>query len=208
MRALPRGRPISIHAPRTGSDALTLSRAATATISIHAPRTGSDVVRVVPVHRAGDFNPRSPYGERPGQQRKRAGKDRISIHAPRTGSDRRHDLTGTNSRDFNPRSPYGERLRVGKVKFVCFLFQSTLPVRGATCDFKRSMRGMDISIHAPRTGSDTVEVSGYGAFDGFQSTLPVRGATIPFLPLSQGRKISIHAPRTGSDVSGRRSNGA
>ena len=105
-------------------------------------------------------------------------RHRISIHAPRTGSD---VFVLSQLR----------RLRI---------FQSTLPARGATFSFRRVAqldldfnprsphgerqdraflnRRIEISIHAPRTGSD----------DG------------------RGRKkrsknlISIHAPRTGSDV--------
>ena len=55
-------------------------------------------------------------------------------------------------------------------------FQSTLPARGATTSISSTSSTSKISIHAPRTGSD--------------SALSVR------LP---GRTISIHAPRTGSD---------
>ena len=103
-------------------------------ISIHAPRTGSD--RAVPgdVQRAGG----------------------ISIHAPRTGSDempsssiwamplfqstlpargatRTACCACAQTRHFNPRSPHGER------RLLLRLLQNALP----------------ISIHAPRTGSDS-----------------------------------------------------
>ena len=57
-----------------------------------------------------DFNPRSPHGERRGDDRALRTAPRISIHAPRTGSDQKSD--GTHGRffdDFNPRSPHGER---------------------------------------------------------------------------------------------------
>ncbi len=37
---------ISIHAPRTGSDAVEMSSIVSDKISIHAPRTGSDAVTV------------------------------------------------------------------------------------------------------------------------------------------------------------------
>ena len=58
---------ISIHAPRTGSDCVILSARGRASISIHAPRTGSDdYVCIIP---------NCPII--------------ISIHAPRTGSDTR-----------------------------------------------------------------------------------------------------------------------
>ena len=56
-------------------------------------------------------------------------------------------------------------------------FQSTLPVRGATRNPRRRRRGARISIHAPREGSDSLYKS------------PVQGR----------QYISIHAPREGSD---------
>ena len=100
---------ISIHAPRTGSDASACSlsirarrfqstlpaRGATVaadvqergdSISIHAPRTGSDCLRCRRAAFRAYFNPRSPHGERQGESRRDYLRD-ISIHAPRTGSD-------------------------------------------------------------------------------------------------------------------------
>ena len=57
--------PISIHAPRTGSDDLLSRRLFLFTISIHAPRTGSDFTQSQMLVFVNDFNPRSPHGERP-----------------------------------------------------------------------------------------------------------------------------------------------
>ena len=57
-------------------------------------------------------------------------------------------------------------------------FQSTLPVRGATQEGNTPGGNQDISIHAPREGSD----------------LTTKSATLP------RKVISIHAPREGSDV--------
>ena len=55
---------------------------------------------------------------------------------------------------FNPRSPCGER-RQGKAKLLLeLLFQSTLPVRGATGVLAVQFHGSCISIHAPHAGSD------------------------------------------------------
>ena len=81
-------------------------------------------------------------------------------------------------------------------------FQSTLPARGATRRKRASGAGLDISIHAPRTGSDTWlcfpaetatnfnprsphgerRAKGAQALSPapFQSTLPARGATDAF----------------------------
>ena len=101
---------------------------------------------------------------------------------------------------FNPRSPWGERPAAGSKAGVFF----------------------QISIHAPRGGSDYIytdnldEVFDFNprspwgerlapakqpSFAGeFQSTLPVGGATRNQLPEQANRRISIHAPRGGSDL--------
>ena len=123
-------------------------------ISIHAPRAGSDFfwfnIHTLLFH----FNPRSPCGERQGDTGAKGDPGDISIHAPRAGSDRgqpRTKATGSyfnprspcgerqhNPRaeaaraDFNPRSPCGERLKPGYAYVHFEQFQSTLPVRGAT----------------------------------------------------------------------------
>mgnify|MGYP007069513703 CR=1 FL=1 len=56
-------------------------------ISIHAPRVGSDVVSADRNDTGQNFNPRSPCGERPSPLRAPAEALAISIHAPRVGSD-------------------------------------------------------------------------------------------------------------------------
>ena len=78
--------------------------------------------------------------------------------------------------DFNPRSPHGER------RDVLATYWETLK----------------ISIHAPRTGSDSIRRRDTLSRQ-FQSTLPARGATKSDWEDLLKRWISIHAPRTGSD---------
>ena len=133
--ALRRSRPgISIHAPRVGSDlGDSESDVAQLTISIHAPRVGSDG-RLFPRQSPyKDFNPRSPCGERPAGGGAAAHKESISIHAPRVGSDVNWD-NGQRiaNRNFNPRSPCGERQAILTSLRAMVIFQSTLPVWGAT----------------------------------------------------------------------------
>mgnify|MGYP007102225726 CR=1 FL=1 len=123
----------------------------------------------------------------------------ISIHAPREGSD----------------EGGGGHVRISRV------FQSTLPVRGATQAGYYGILYTYISIHAPREGSDWRTTPPHLSPFTFQSTLPVRGATftIPLKPVTKkfqstlpvrgatttltqsfpGIWISIHAPREGSD---------
>ena len=148
---------------------------------------------------------------------------RISIHAPRVGS----DTWGIAPFQvlcvyFNPRSPCGERrlsrLRPSKSR----LFQSTLPVWGATfrhctphillsisihaprvgsdLPFRPFSLRSSISIHAPRVGSDSAYSVSDFRQDVFQSTLPVWGATKLYLKIEKRNYISIHAPRVGSDT--------
>ena len=77
-------------------------------------------------------------------------------------------------------------------------FQSTLPARGATITPNSVSNKINISIHAPRTGSDAITLhTSYGVK--FQSTLPARGATAGYVHIGNTLTISIHAPRTGSD---------
>ena len=147
-----------------------------ACISIHAPCTGSDLSRRRPQIKSSNFNPRSLYGERrngdcchdksasfqstlpvrgaTNSTMISSALPIISIHAPCTGSDvalqKREQgfvisihapCTGSDQDD---RFPWAERK----------VFQSTLPVRGATTLFVPHCRAARISIHAPCTGSD------------------------------------------------------
>ena len=79
----------------------------------------------------------------------------ISIHAPLAGSDQTQCLHNLCRRDFNPRSPCGERLLRRSFQDSFSLFQSTLPLRGATPIGFRLNPVEIISIHAPLAGSDT-----------------------------------------------------
>ena len=82
--------------------------------------------------------------------------------------------------NFNPRSPHGERRR------GLFI----------------GMRTQDISIHAPRTGSDVI-FAGTWRLRKISIHAPRTGSDGCSLPCSTHRSlISIHAPRTGSDASG------
>ena len=100
------------------------------------------------------FNPRSPHGERRSVKRTKHGRDIFQSTLPARGA--------TVSPEPIPASAP--------------LFQSTLPARGATPSQYTQQRNVQISIHAPRTGSDQTG-----------------GDTL------WQREISIHAPRTGSD---------
>ena len=149
-----------------------------------------------------DFNPHSPYGERPPLRGDLLSIHSISIHTPHTGSDASlnrlycfgflfqstlpirgatsyHSFSWLPLRYFNPHSPYGERLKLTMTSIMTIIFQSTLPIRGATTAYISMAPIAVISIHTPHTGSDLL------------LSLLVLGTKI----------ISIHTPHTGSDDS-------
>ena len=146
------------------------------------------------------FNPHSPCGERPIKQPFPLFFPCISIHTPHAGSDIFSDQVDKFFSDFNPHSPCGERPNRSFSSSFVSLFQSTLPMRGAT-------------------GSDSHSAI---LVLTFQSTLPMRGATLfsaslillsfyfnPHSPCGERRykwyiflntnNISIHTPHAGSD---------
>ena len=103
--------PISIHAPRMGSDcspgAIVV---AMSEFQSTLPGWGATHVASESRGRRFDFNPRSPDGERRFDAHDGAHEGGISIHAPRMGSDRpRLRAPAAICGYFNPRSPDGER---------------------------------------------------------------------------------------------------
>ena len=169
-------------------------------ISIHAPRTGSDQTATGAERLSNHFNPRSPHGERHAAALEAARIAQISIHAPRTGSDVLA-LVKSHKRQISIHAPRtGSDYTMTQATLYIGLFQSTLPARGATdgrgCGHRgqgyfnpRSPHGerlvrrqplcrvLGISIHAPRTGSDIISRQTIFVASRFQSTLPARGAT-------------------------------
>ena len=124
-------------------------------ISIHAPREGSDPRTISGIRATGYFNPRSPRGERP-----------VCI------------LIGNINIIFQSTLPARGATECGKpTPKSCIRFQSTLPARGATAAMKKYGWTEQISIHAPREGSDLCYLFSLLCYN-----------------------ISIHAPREGSDA--------
>ena len=78
---------------------------------------------------------------------------------------------------FNPHSPCGERLLLSDQEQITVIFQSTLPMRGATTVYEDSYDTSYISIHTPHAGSDPYADYLNDIYGG----------------------ISIHTPHAGSD---------
>ena len=78
-------------------------------ISIHAPREGSDAPRQTQGVPDMDFNPRSPRGERPPLLRHCISYSRFQSTLPARGATLSAYHTSSSAFYFNPRSPRGER---------------------------------------------------------------------------------------------------
>ena len=190
-------------------------------ISIHAPREGSDQqLRAAPSLDA-YFNPRSPRGERrrcsdhrgrrsgfqstlPARgatrlRRSVTGEDIFQSTLPARGATQFYTLLLSTLRNFNPRSPRGERRPDPRPPHCANHFNPRSPRGERQRDQHRQPIRRSISIHAPREGSDAIAQNIAFCGAAFQSTLPARGATSEPAPHEASGRISIHAPREGSD---------
>ena len=172
-------------------------------ISIHAPLAGCDSLGLLFGCRINHFNPRTPCGVRRGMAQ---GARFCGRHFnPRTPCGVRlrglRQLPG--GADFNPRTPCGVRQKWAVERGKKEVFQSTHPLRGATCSHPLMPVKRMISIHAPLAGCDCggrppdrrgmdfnprtpcgVRPSRRARRQqaaGFQSTHPLRGATMALL---------------------------
>ena len=124
----------------------------------------------------------------------------ISIHAPREGSDFSLARCIGVTVYFYPRSPRGERrrrLQPGRRLGDDFYPRSPRGERQA--GLQEMLQAAEISIHAPREGSDVNRSASLSRRSSFLSTLPARGATADNSNRMGVSLISIHAPREGSD---------
>ena len=217
---------ISIHAPRTGSDAAdyrantaddkfqsTLPARGATRARVYArtfitfqstlPARGATLYHSCLVVTIRNFNPRSPHGERRRDLRDLVCRRVISIHAPRTGSDRRYAAAGCEMIEISIHAPRTGSDRAGTFQPVTNSpFQSTLPARGATVCRQRKWCVIAVFQSTLPARGATRRWRGRRKRKIFQSTLPARGATTLSPEILDSHKtISIHAPRTGSDVS-------
>ena len=123
------------------------------------------------------YRPRQRYGistrAQPGVGIQRL----ISIRAPLAGSDLAQSLFRTRRTYFNPRSPFGERPEFTALPTRVDIFQSALPLRGATSvDADQSPDVMRFQSALPLRGATSLPRS-HRSKRIFQSALPLRGAT-------------------------------
>ena len=166
-------------------------------VSTHAPLAGSDFTFGFAVPATACFNPRSPCGERPRRTRPTRPSASFNPRSP-CGERRAARLWRITNERFNPRSPCGERrssapaghlgvlvsthaplagsdAELGLIELTTYVFQPTLPLRGATrCPSPSSPGGTCFNPRSPcgERPHEPVQVPWM-----FQPTLPLRGAT-------------------------------
>ena len=192
---------ISIHAPRGGATCLDEACAKKVMISIHAPRGGSDIFSQSVFLLIPNFNPRSPWGERLCSTGFREVREIISIHAPRGGSDHSGIIGGFRGSLISIHAPRGgsdrslifpafwSRISIHAPRggsdpsFFIYcssadLFQSTLPVGGATgSGYFFFLTRPNFNPRSP-WGERRIIILRLFEMHQFQSTLPVGGATL------------------------------
>ena len=146
-----------------------------------------------------NFNPRSPHGERQKlcEELQEIAESQSTL--PARGATCSSSQSFSLSSYFNPRSPHGERRLLRAVDRKTYDNFNPRSPHGERLRWtvKKYATG-EISIHAPRTGSDG-DLQARQNGERFQSTLPARGATCCERKQNKHPCISIHAPRTGSD---------
>ena len=164
------------------------------------PARGATLRTTFSVSPSFDFNPRSPHGERLSLDITNGSRDYFNPRSPH--GERPHALSLSDAiiYYFNPRSPHGERHATGQDTAALDTFQSTLPARGATQRGWFTEENFTyISIHAPRTGSDSIRsISDFISLH-FNPRSPHGERRFGKELLINWLVISIHAPRTGSD---------
>ena len=145
------------------------------------------------------FNPRSPHGERRREQGESSLRGRFQSTLPARGATQSERRSRKFTANFNPRSPHGERpCGIFVPAYTDADFNPRSP-HGERPRLFAWMRGRcPISIHAPRTGSDSPISSDKIANLHFNPRSP-HGERHWALLVEHYVRISIHAPRTGSD---------
>ena len=128
--------------------------------------------------RVEDFNPRSPYGERPTRTTSGTRRSAFQSTLPLRGATFPAFFISQHQTNFNPRSPYGERLSLLLFNLLHRSISIHAPLTGSDSNTPLTFWKAVISIHAPLTGSDS------------RGVYTEIGHAV----------ISIHAPLTGSDL--------
>ena len=147
-----------------------------------------------------NFNPRSPDGERHFTACAASLRSRFQSTLPGWGATTHGADEKETNIIFQSTLPGWGATAIGFSNSSEYLFQSTLPGWGATIRGLQHFIPLEISIHAPRMGSDAAVGSVCPGFLGISIHAPRMGSDgRTRRPHPRNQLISIHAPRMGSD---------
>ncbi len=167
---------VSIHVPNERNDVTRIALSVGNIVSIHVPNEGNDLHggrswnrRLISIHASNEGSDRTTSTNRV--------RDDVSIHASNEGGDVASEAAVLMKAYVSIHaSNEGSDFRFFVVMVISLMFQSTLPMKGATAD--------NVVIYHSKM---------------FQSTLPMKGATFGGCGFDARPCVSIHAPNEGSD---------
>ena len=158
---------------------------------------GNDILPDARKKGGADFNPRSPYGERPVATKTAARTENFN---PRSPYGERPfppgDMIGGG--DFNPRSPYGERHATLANIDLAGDFNPRSPYGERHAGAASAAHDHDFHPRSPYGERQSASSCSRGLTK-FQSTFPVWGTTERTRNAAPIKNISIHVPRMGND---------
>ena len=144
------------------------------------------------------FNPRAPYGARPGARL--LGVAALRSFNPRAPYGARHAQMQVymGCTRFNPRAPYGARLPPQQIDFDILPVSTHAPRTGRGSVFPRPRNlSIGVSTHAPRTGRGLRAAYSSIHDASFNPRAPYGARHAGGGSLGHLAEVSTHAPRTG-----------
>ena len=193
---------VSTHAPLAGSDLCHIPAASRLhTVSTHAPLAGSDGVELAIVLRSEVVSTHAPLaGSDIWECLMKGALMSVSTHAPLAGSDDPTPKVNINAWVFQPTLPLRGATIQSWRSNQSMMFQPTLPLRGATLVVRHGGLRSKFQPTLPLRGATLYNYKQSLGGARFQPTLPLRGATAPRLDMARRGQVSTHAPLAGSDV--------
>ena len=142
--------------PLRGATSDSMQKTTEDRISIHAPLAGCDQKDFISISNVTKFQSTHPLRGATSLPLNSIENLKFQSTHPLRGATDRHTEPTEILRDFNPRTPCGVRLSFNQMPLQLEEFQSTHPLRGATRRNLGLIKLVNISIHAPLAGCDSV----------------------------------------------------
>ena len=190
---------ISTHAPHAGSDQLICSCSPRRVLfQPTLPMRGATWWTSSSRLRPGNFNPRSPCGERQNTRRTTTWTLRFQPTLPMRGATRK-SRTLITCLKISTHAPHAGSDLARYAGQLYYPISTHAPHAGSDCSVQHRLHGVHISTHAPHAGSDQKEAKSNANLVYFNPRSPC-GERRHYGPFNaRPGDISTHAPHAGSD---------